>query len=107
MSDILLELTKTPSTGGQVALALSLATILAFWTFGRKSDLPPGPTPIPIFGNALQIPTEKTWLYFKSISEKYGPIVRLTIAGQGLVVLDKIEDVEELVGLSACVDCHL
>lgn len=86
----------TPS-GGQLLLGLFFFVWLTASYLRRKRDLPPGPTPIPIFGNALQIPTERTWLYFKSLSEKYGPIVRLRIAGTEVIVLDDIGDVDELV----------
>jgi Cytochrome P450 len=87
----------TPSTNGGLAIGLFVLVWIAVSYIRRRHNLPPGPTPIPIFGNALQIPTERTWLYFKSVSQKYGPIVRLTIAGTEVVVLDNVEDVIELV----------
>jgi hypothetical protein len=87
----------TPSANGGLAIGLVILLWIAVSYVRRRRDLPPGPIPIPIFGNALQIPTENTWLYFKSLSQKYGPIVRLTIAATEVVVLDDIEDVNELV----------
>ena len=87
-----------PSTNGALAIWIFIFLWAAFsYVRRRRLNFPPGPVPIPIFGNLLQIPTEGTWLYFKSMSQKYGPIVRLTIAGTEAVLLDDIEDVEELV----------
>jgi hypothetical protein len=85
------------TTNGGLAVCLFILFWIAFPYVRRRRDVPPGPIPVPIFGNVLQIPTEETWLYFKSLSQKYGPIVRLTIAGTEAVLLDDIEDVEELV----------
>lgn len=83
--------------GGLVIGILGLVWVVVLSHSRRTRDLPPGPTPIPIFGNALQIPSERTWIYFKSLAQKYGPIVRLTIAGTEVIVLDDIKDVDELV----------
>ena len=86
-----------PSTNGALAIGIFISLWIALsYVRRRRLNLPPGPVPIPIFGNVLQIPTERTWLYFTSLSQKYGPIVRLTIAGTEVVVLNSIEDVDEL-----------
>ena len=87
----------TLSTNGGLAACLFILLLIAFPYVRRRRDIPPGPIPVPMFGNLLQIPTERTWLYFKSMSQKYGPIVRLTIPGTEAVLLDDIEDVNELV----------
>ena len=86
----------TPSTNGTLSIGVFVLLWITFSYVRRRRNVPPGPIPIPIFGNVLQIPTERTWLYFKALSQKYGPIVRLTIAGTEVVVLESIEDVDEL-----------
>lgn len=84
--------------GGALAfLCLSLALIyVSRRLLGKRAPFPPGPFQVPVFGNAFQVPTESTWLYFSRLSKKYGPLLRLSLAGSDILVLDKLEDAEEL-----------
>ncbi|KAG6829029.1 hypothetical protein H0H87_012834 [Tephrocybe sp. NHM501043] len=54
----------------------------------------PGPPEHPIVGHTLQVPTVKVWRYF----EKLRPIVRLSLAGDEILVLNDPTDAEELLG---------
>ena len=41
--------------------------------------LPPGPKPLPIIGNALDVPTEMMGQRFREMTEKYGEFVQIMI----------------------------
>jgi hypothetical protein len=62
-----------------VAALSFLATLLAIRDHRRRGGLPypPGPRPLPIIGNLLDIPKEFSWLAYTRLSEKYGTIVLL------------------------------
>ncbi|PCH40323.1 cytochrome P450 [Wolfiporia cocos MD-104 SS10] len=62
----------------------------------RRTDSPPGPLPLPFIGNVLQVPTEKSWIYFSNLCKKYGSIVKLTFAGRDMIILNDIADIDEL-----------
>ncbi|KAJ5693112.1 hypothetical protein N7462_002535 [Penicillium macrosclerotiorum] len=66
----------------------------------RKSTsalpLPPGPTPLPLIGNAHQAPKSYGWRTYQQWSEKYGPIVHVNMLGQHIVILSKSELAHEL-----------
>lgn len=70
------------------ALLVSCLIYLRFsWKPGLKP--PPGPKPIPILGNFLDLPPKGThefqhWLRHKEV---YGPISSVTILGQTLVII--------------------
>ncbi len=54
-----------------------------------RAPLPPGPTPLPLVGNILDLPAKgvaefQHWLAFK---DKYGPISSLTLLGQRVILL--------------------
>jgi hypothetical protein len=54
-----------------------LSTLWAIWDERRRGGLPypPGPRPLPIIGNLLDIPKEFSWLAYTRLSEKYGTIL--------------------------------
>ncbi|KAJ7734759.1 cytochrome P450 [Mycena maculata] len=64
---------------------------------GSKAN-PPGPPPHFFFGHTLQVPTTKTWKYFEKLFHAYGPIVKLSLAGDDIIVLSHPGDAEELLG---------
>jgi len=77
-------------------LILVTAYYVALYFQQKARHYAPGPTPWPIIGNS--IPTEKSWLFFHSLCKIYGPIVRLSLAGSEMLILDELEDIEELLG---------
>lgn len=59
------------------------------WRVGTVDTLPPGPAPLPIVGNILNLPVKgeleyQHWLEFKN---KYGPISSITVLGQTMIIL--------------------
>ena len=62
----------------------------------RPSNFPPGPRIIPGLGNLHQLPTEKAFLGFESMSKQYGPILGLKVGPRNLVVLHRADLVHEL-----------
>lgn len=47
----------------------------------KGSRYPPGPPGKPLVGNLLDIPKQHSWLQFKKWADQYGPLMRLTLAG--------------------------
>lgn len=99
-----------------LVLIFSLVFLVCLSSRAAKSRYPPGPASHPLIGHTLQVPAEKTWLYFEQLGKKYGPlvlflsfvfqlivlffsgsIVRLSLAGDEIVVLNDVKDAEELV----------
>ncbi|KAJ7025192.1 cytochrome P450 [Mycena alexandri] len=76
------------------------AVALIYWIRGwpTKTRVLPGPRPHPFIGHTLQVPTVKTWKYFEKLYHQYGPIVKLTLAGDDIIVLSHPSDAEELLG---------
>jgi hypothetical protein len=57
-----------------LAALLFLALIRAIHDYLRRGGLPypPGPRPLPIVGNILDIPKDFSWLTYAQFSKKYG-----------------------------------
>ncbi|KAF7360713.1 Cytochrome P450 [Mycena venus] len=56
----------------------------------------PGPPAHPLVGHTFQVPTIKTWKYYEDLWHKHGPIVKLTLAGDDILVLSDPADAQEL-----------
>ncbi|KAK7212547.1 hypothetical protein V2G26_019725 [Clonostachys chloroleuca] len=73
-----------------VSFALLGVVLFFFYLWwDARSDLPPGPRPLPIVGNIRDLPTGETpeyqhWLEFKNL---YGPISHVSILGQPLIII--------------------
>lgn len=59
-----------------LALVFSLAAFSAIYDYQRRRGLPypPGPRPLPLIGNLLDIPKEFSWLTYSQFSNKHGMI---------------------------------
>ncbi|XP_050000537.1 cytochrome P450 2C26 isoform X3 [Alexandromys fortis] len=81
-----------------VVLVFSLCCLLLF-SFWRQSSerakLPPGPTPLPVFGNFFQIDVKDISQCLTNFSKSYGPVFTLYLGMQPTVVLHGYEAVKE------------
>ncbi|KAI0745837.1 cytochrome P450 [Earliella scabrosa] len=72
-------------------LLAGLAIVLLRSLRGRFSrtrfKLPPGPKPLPLLGNLLDIPKEQPWVAYRDWAAKYGDIVGLQLPGGQLLVV--------------------
>lgn len=83
----------------QAAPAVVAVLVVCVWLVRHlhKPPYPPGPKPAPFFGHIFQVPKTHTWRYFASLAKSYGSVVRLTLAGDDILVLNSSKDAEELV----------
>ncbi|KAL4936725.1 hypothetical protein BDV06DRAFT_233075 [Aspergillus oleicola] len=49
--------------------------------------LPPGPPPLPLIGNKLQLPSSKPWIRFREWSETYGPMYTVWLGRRPTIVI--------------------
>jgi hypothetical protein len=87
--------TIAPYAAGTVAAALVYAA-LKRKTARTQLPLPPGPKPLPVIGNLLDIPQEKEWLTYRSWNEQFGDVVFVEALGQKIVVLGSAAAVNDL-----------
>lgn len=103
------------------SLVVVSAFTLACWIFLRQKrrqyKFPPGPSPKPIIGNALDVPAQKPWLTYLKWSKEHnsgfffsrlvvrghlktyataGDIIGLKTMNMHMIVLHKIKDAEML-----------
>ncbi|KAH0620180.1 hypothetical protein JD844_020186 [Phrynosoma platyrhinos] len=78
-------------------LCISCLLLSAIWKSRtwRKGKLPPGPTPLPIIGNALQVKTNYLDQTLCKLSEKYGPVFTLYLGVERVVILHGYEAIKE------------
>ncbi|KAH7903962.1 hypothetical protein BJ138DRAFT_1019801 [Hygrophoropsis aurantiaca] len=53
--------------------------------------LPPGPKPLPLLGNLLDINPAKPWFTYTDWATKYGDIVYSSLLGQDYIVINSVK----------------
>ncbi|EJC99744.1 cytochrome P450 [Fomitiporia mediterranea MF3/22] len=69
---------------------------LVLYLFQNSYRYPPGPKGHFLVGNIFQVPRTLMWQYFLEISKTYGPIVRVSLAGNDIIALSTSKDADEL-----------
>nr|AAH51050.1 Cyp2c50 protein [Mus musculus] len=79
-----------------LVFTLSCLFLLSLWRqSSERGKLPPGPTPLPIIGNILQINVKDICQSFTNLSKVYGPVYTLYLGNKPTVVLHGYEAVKE------------
>uniref|UniRef100_A0A2K5PPS8 Cytochrome P450 family 2 subfamily S member 1 n=1 Tax=Cebus imitator TaxID=2715852 RepID=A0A2K5PPS8_CEBIM len=82
-----------------LALALLLLLTLALSGTRARGHLPPGPTPLPLLGNLLQLRPGALYSGLMRLSKKYGPVFTVCLGPwRPVVVLVGQEAVREALG---------
>ncbi|XP_036593068.1 cytochrome P450 2C23-like [Trichosurus vulpecula] len=77
-------------------LAFVLFLILSLWMQGlKRGKLPPGPTPLPLIGNILQLNLKNMAASLSQLAEKYGPIYTFYFGTHPVVVLHGYDILKE------------
>ncbi|KAG1880172.1 cytochrome P450 [Suillus subluteus] len=77
------------------ALLLAGLALLAYFRLTRP-PFPPGPNPLPIIGNILDLTPKELWLTAFKWARTYGPITHIRIFNQSLVFLNTPKTVFDL-----------
>ncbi|KAM9033443.1 cytochrome P450 2F1 [Sarcophilus harrisii] len=83
---------------GTVLLLLLLSItclLLAKGVYKTKGRLPPGPRPLPLLGNLLQLRSRDMLASLTKLSQEYGPIFTVHLGTKPVVVLSGYEAVKE------------
>ncbi|KAG6333885.1 hypothetical protein ID866_5198 [Astraeus odoratus] len=54
----------------------------------NPAPFPPGPTPLPLLGNMLDMPSIRPWLGLAELSNRFGDMAHMEILGQHLIILN-------------------
>ncbi|KAG2060438.1 cytochrome P450 [Suillus hirtellus] len=84
-------------------LASGISCIVALVVVSRLTrrrvyplPLPPGPPPLPFFGHALQLDTQRPWLTYTAWGKTYGKILHSSIFGIDLIIINSETVAREL-----------
>ncbi|KIO27713.1 hypothetical protein M407DRAFT_232359 [Tulasnella calospora MUT 4182] len=93
---------RTPASLPPAYLAVGGVALLALCLFVKyrasRQHLrhPPGPRPLPLIGNILDLPKSQFALTWTKFGEQYGPLTWLTIPGRNFLVINSFEAAKEI-----------
>ncbi|PPQ69577.1 hypothetical protein CVT24_001377 [Panaeolus cyanescens] len=67
-----------------------------YWYISSRTTYPPGPKPLPLIGNLLQIPTERQEEVFAEWGAQYGDLVYINVLGQPMMILNSLQAARDL-----------
>jgi hypothetical protein len=73
-----------------LAGAISATVVFGWLTRHNRHNgrvFPPGPKPLPLIGNLLDMPKEKDWETYRAWNKRYGEVVYVEALGSKLVIL--------------------
>ncbi|KAH8832224.1 cytochrome P450 [Flagelloscypha sp. PMI_526] len=78
--------------------AVAVLSFLLYSRFRKRrpGPLPPGPRGLPLIGNVFDMPATKSWETFAKWGQKYGPICSVTVLGQPIVIINKLNTAIDL-----------
>jgi len=88
-----------PIPGLIVSVVVIVLVILVDYAkiLSLRAKMPPGPLPLPLVGNVLQLPKAKPWYRFEEWSRKYNdPMITVWIGRAPIVVLNDAWTASEL-----------
>ncbi|XP_063793828.1 cytochrome P450 2B11-like isoform X3 [Pseudophryne corroboree] len=102
-----------------LVLLFLVSCVLSLYTWGhikKRQNLPPGPTPLPVIGNLLQLKSGQLLESLKEMRERYGDVYTLYLGPRRVIVLCGYDAVKEALvdhgeifgirGLLPCVDLY-
>ncbi|KAI0763637.1 CyP450 monooxygenase [Trametes elegans] len=95
-----------------VAAAAGLWLVRYIWAsviWRRRSSgrpLPPGPKPLPIIGNLLDLPSKKPWQHLSEMTAQYGNMINFRVANCHILTLNSEALVTEFLGTRSANTAH-
>ncbi|XP_067338600.1 cytochrome P450 2K1-like isoform X3 [Channa argus] len=100
--DLFLQSSSVPLLGALVVLLLVYFVSSTRFSSQGEGKEPPGPRPIPVLGNLLQLDLKRPYITLLKLSKKYGSVFTVYLGPQKVVVLAGYKTVKE--ALMNCAD---
>ncbi|KAG9019037.1 hypothetical protein FRB90_006993 [Tulasnella sp. 427] len=79
-----------------VGAALAAYVLQRYCSSWNRPPLPPGPRPLPLIGNVLDVPKSQAALGFSALAEKYGSVTFLQVPGTNILLINSYDVACEL-----------
>ncbi|KAG5829939.1 hypothetical protein ANANG_G00320240, partial [Anguilla anguilla] len=81
--------------GSVILLWIGFSLLFLLFRTRRPKNFPPGPWPVPIFGNLLQLNLVNPLDDLRKLSERYGKVYSIYIGSKPAVVLNGLQAMKE------------
>ena len=90
-------MSSTFVVGVSVAIAaIGTVWVQRRWINPKQLPYPPGPPPLPLIGNLLDMPQAYYWLTYAEMGKKYGDLVYMKVLDKHILVVNSVETARNL-----------
>ncbi|KAF8509202.1 cytochrome P450 [Hysterangium stoloniferum] len=90
---------RTPSVRG-IAILIGVTVVISAWIRyilrPKRLPLPPGPKPLPLLGNLLNMPRSREYEEYTKWRETYGDIIHMEVLGKHIVIINSVDVANDL-----------
>ena len=89
-------LSSSTLLGCTLVCIAGIAALYRSQHYGHRPSYPPGPKPLPLLGNVLDMPTSREYETYTRWGKEFGDVVHISALGKHIIILNSVKAANDL-----------